>query len=119
MRELAVEYYREGFPCGSCIIKAADEKYCLGLSGELSKAVSAASGGFGYGGLCAAAVSAILLFGYMFEEDTAKVLRIEFLDEFRKKYPSFNCCVIAGDCEKVVADAAEIADKIITSVLVT
>lgn len=117
MRKLAVGYYREGWPCGQCIIKAADVKYHLGLDGELLKAVSAAGNGFGYGGLCAAAAAVILLFGLIFDENTAKSLRIAFLESFREKYCSFNCCAIAGDCESIVADAADIADRLISAQL--
>ncbi len=113
MRRLAEKYYREGCPCGQCIIKAADVKYHLGLKGELLKSVSAAGNGFGYGGLCAASASAILLFGLMFDGDTAKSLRIAFLERFRGIYRSLNCCSISGDCEKIVADAADIADRLI------
>ena len=49
MKELALKYYNDGFGCGQCIIKAADEKYSLGLTDELVKSLSAAGNGFGYG----------------------------------------------------------------------
>lgn len=117
MKELALKYYNDGFGCGQCIIKAADEKYSLGLTDELVKSLSAAGNGFGYGGLCAAAAAVILLFGYMFEENKAKRLRLSFLEEFRRKYCSFNCCSIAGDCEKLIAFAAGTADRLISKEL--
>ena len=60
MKELAIRYCKEGYGCGGCIIKAADTKYSLNMNGELIKAMSAASGGFGYGGLCAAVAAAVL-----------------------------------------------------------
>ena len=45
MKELAYRYYCEGWGCGQCIIKAADEKFSLGLKGELLMAASAAGNG--------------------------------------------------------------------------
>lgn len=117
MRTLAYKYYCEGWGCGQSIIKAADTKYSIDLKGELLKAVSAAGNGFGYGGLCAAPAAAILLFGYIFDENTAKRLRIMFLNEFSMKYDSFNCCSLAGSCgcENVIMDAADIADRLISA----
>ena len=85
MKELAYRYYCEGWGCGQSIIKAADEKFSLGLKGELLKAASAAGNGFGYGGLCAVPAAVVLIFGYMFDESTFKRLRLQFLDEFNRE----------------------------------
>ncbi|GFI62225.1 hypothetical protein IMSAG049_01401 [Clostridiales bacterium] len=115
MEELSYKYYCEGWGCGQSIIKAADEKYSLGLSGELLKSASAAGNGFGYGGLCAAVAASILLFGALFDENTAKSMRILFLDEFSKKYGSLNCCAIACGCGcgDIVKEAARIVESLI------
>ena len=113
MKDLAIKYCREGYGCGGCIIKAADTKYSLNMSGELIRAMSAASGGFGYGGLCAAAAAAVLLFGFMFDEDTAKRLRIEFMQMFKQRCGTFNCCSMGENCEAVIAFAADTADGLI------
>lgn len=113
MKELALRYCREGYGCGGCIIKAADTKYSLNMSGEIIKAMSAASGGFGYGGLCAAAAAVVLLFGYMFDEDRSKRLRIEFMQMFRQRFGTFNCCSMGENCECIISYAAEMADSLI------
>lgn len=113
MKELAVKFCREGYGCGGCIIKAADIKYSLNMNGELIKAMSAASGGFGYGGLCAAAAAVILLFGFMFDENTSKRLRIEFMQMFKQKYGTFNCCSMSENCESVISYSADMADRLI------
>ena len=113
MKELALRYYCEGYGCGQSIIKAADTKYSLGLGKDMIRAISAAQNGFGYGGLCAAAAAPIFIFYVMFDEDTAKRLRLEFLESFKMNFRSFNCCAISGDCETIISCAAEIADKLI------
>ena len=119
MKDLAYRYYFDGWGCGQCIIKAADTKYALGLNGELIKAVSAAGNGFGYSGLCAAPAAVILLFGYMLDENTAKRLRIMFLNEFNMKYGSFNCCALqrTEGCENIIMYAADTADRMISAEL--
>ena len=119
MKELAYRYYCEGWGCGQCIIKAADEKFSLGLKGELLKAASAAGNGFGYGGLCAVPAAVVLIFGYMFDESTFKRMRLQFLDEFSRKYGSFNCCQLAGNCgcASLIADAADMAERLISAEL--
>lgn len=114
MKELAIRYCKEGYGCGGCIIKAADTKYSLNMNGELIKAMSAASGGFGYGGLCAAVAAAVLLFGFMFDEDTSKRLRTEFMQKFKQRYRTFNCCSMTENCESIISYAADLADCLIS-----
>ena len=113
MKERAIWLYRNGSSCGQCIIQAANEKYNLGISDDVFGAMTMTQNGFGYGGMCAAAASAVMLFGIMFNENTAKVMRLEFLERFKKECKSFNCCVIAGNCEAIIAVAAHTAEEII------
>ena len=113
MKERALSLYRNGSSCGQCIILAANEKYSLGIGDDVFRAMTMTQNGFGYGGMCAAAASAVMLFGIMFDENTAKAMRIEFLEDFKKKCRSFNCCVISGDCESIIAVAAQTAENII------
>ena len=113
MKERAIQLYRNGSSCGQCIIHAANEKYSLGLSDDVFRAMTMTQNGFGYGGMCAAAASAVMLFGIMFDENRAKVMRLEFLETFKEKCRSFNCCVIAGDCESIIAVAVQTAENII------
>ena len=102
MKNLALMYR------GNCIIKAADTKYSLGLSKELIRGVSAASGGFGCGGLCAACAAVVILFSAIFDEEMAKRLRIEFMQEFSYTFGTLNCCSI-----NVISFCAETADEMI------
>lgn len=115
MKNRAIKYYRDGCPCGQCLILAARDKYELDINDDLLKAMLMVSNGFGYGGMCAAAASAVMIFSIMFDEDTAKEMRLEFLERFKKNYRSFNCCVLSDDCENIIGGAAKIADDVILS----
>jgi len=119
MKKLAYKYYCEGYGCGQCIIKAADEKYSLNLNSDLFKAASALGSGCGYGGLCTVLMSAIMIFGIMFDEITAKSLRITFLEEFSGKFGGFNCCSLSAkfNCGDIIKYAADIADRLIAAEL--
>ena len=113
MKDLALMYRMNGYDCGNCIIKAADTKYSLGLSKELIRGVSAASGGFGCGGLCAACAAVVILFSAIFDEEMAKRLRIEFMQEFSYTFGTLNCCSINVSCEDVISFCAGTADEMI------
>jgi len=119
MQKLAYKYYCEGYGCGQCIIKAADEKYNLNLCSDLVRATGALGSGCGYGGLCTVLTAVIMIFGIMFDEITAKSLRIKFLEDFNGKYNSFNCCCLSArfDCGDIIKNAADIADRLIAAEL--
>lgn len=119
MKRLAYKYHCEGYGCGQCIIKAADEKYGLNLSPDVVKAAGALGSGCGYGGLCTAITASIMIFGIMFDETRAKSLRINFLEEFNCKYGNFNCCSLSArfNCCNIIEDAADIADRLIAAEL--
>ncbi len=119
MKRLAYKYYCEGYGCGQCIIKAADEKYSLNLNTDLIRATGALGSGCGYGGLCTVLMAVIMIFGIMFDEITAKSLRIAFLEDFSGKYSSFNCCSLSAkfNCGDIIKFAADIADRLIAAEL--
>ena len=84
------------------------------MDGDLFKAMWGATEGFGYGVRCAVAAAAVLLFGFMFDEDTSKRLRIEFMQKLKQRYRTFNCCSMTENCESIISYAADLADCLIS-----
>ena len=58
----------------------------------------------------------MLLFGLLFSEEKAKLLRMQLFVLFHDKYETLNCCAISAqrqDCTEVIADIAEITENLI------
>ena len=116
MRKLAIEYYRNGYNCSQCILKAASVKFNFSLSKYCLKMCSPVSNGFGIKSTCSVLIAAIMVLGVMFNETCAKRLRIRFLNDFATKHGSLNCAHLKKDrCEEIISSAADILEKIILS----
>ena len=117
MRNLAVKFFREGFNCSQSVLKAAEIIYNIKVSEQSFNMCKGLGSGFGAGNLCCALVGGIMVFGLMFDENTTKSMRIRLLDLFQQKYGSTQCAVLLkqmkNDCERVVADIAEMTQQII------
>lgn len=121
MKELAIAYYKNGYNCSQCILKAAATKFNFALPKQCLNMCRAINNGFGIKSTCSVLVASIMTLGLIFNKQTAKRLRIKFLNEFNSKYKSLNCAhlKIENDdeykCERIVGDAAQILEKIILS----
>ncbi len=117
MRNKALDYYKEGYNCSQCILKAAEEKYNIYISEENLNLCKGINNGFGIGGLCSLVTGGIMVFGLLFDEATVKRLRLKLLDNFYDKYLSLNCCQLKGrdenSCQSLVYEVADIIDNII------
>lgn len=117
MQEYAILFYRKGFNCSQCILKAAEKRFNLLLPQEAIKMCAAINNGFGVESICSVLVSSIMVLGLIFDAQIAKSLRIKFLNEFNLKYGSINCARLKNNknnnCEKIISGAANILEKII------
>jgi C_GCAxxG_C_C family probable redox protein len=122
MKQLALKYYRNGYGCSQCIIKAADVKYNLSLSKSAYNMTGAMNTGFGIGGMCTVIIASVMVLGLLFDEKTVKSLRLVFLDEFYQKYKTIDCHKLRQGrtgmkkCEEIISDAMEILEKLIDKV---
>ena len=119
MRERAIYYYRQGYNCSQCLMKAAQSRYRLNISRETMNSLSGVNSGFGIGGLCSVLIAAIMVFGLLFDENRVKVLRLKLLTAFTAKYGTVNCGALMasvenGSCESIVGDIAEMMEKLIS-----
>jgi C_GCAxxG_C_C family probable redox protein len=115
VKDIAIKYFRNGYNCAQCILKAVQEKLNLNINNRMIDMLSAVNGGFGVESICCSLVSCVLALGLIFDKDKAKLTRIRFLSEFNKKYKNLNCPKLKNDnsCENIIIDALDILEKII------
>ena len=117
MKEKALYYYDQGiYNCSQSIILAAKDKYNIRLDDELLNGLGNINNGFGIGCMCGVVICAVIIFGMIFEETKARAMRLTFLNLFKSKYKSFNCCQISLQvvgCSKIISDVCDIIDNII------
>ncbi len=119
MQNLAIKYYNNGFNCSQCIIKAFQEKYGQAISPEIYSALSAINTGLGIGTVCSAIVAGVMLFGILFDEETAHRLRLKLLTYFDAYFGSINCSGLSrsknnyNGCDKVISMAAYFTEQIL------
>jgi hypothetical protein len=116
MDKLAVEFYKNGYNCSQCIIKAASIKFNLNLSDQDLNMFSTINNGFGIRSTCSIIIGCLVVLGAMFDKIVANRLRIEFLNDFIFKYKDLNCAQLKRySCEKMVKYAAKTLEKLILS----
>lgn len=114
-----MEYYRQGYNCSQCILKAAEDRYEIPLNRQWMNACAAVNNGFGVGSMCSVLVAGVMVFGLLFGKETAKKLRIKLLTTFYETHGSLNCNSIQAKyankngCEEIVGYIAELTEKII------
>lgn len=119
MKEKTLFYYRQGYNCSQCILKAAEQIYRIPISKNSMDMCCGVTGGFGIGGMCSVLIAGIMVFGLLFDKNAVKSMRVQLLDEFNGKYGDLNCGCLkkhrkAGYmCEEIVGDIAEMVEKII------
>ena len=119
MKTKALHYYNQGYNCSQCVLKALEDKYKVNIPKQSYAMCSAVSNGFGVGGMCSVLIAGIMAFGVLFDEQTAKRLRIKLLSRFQETHKSNSCESLKMErrsgrkCEVLVADIAELIDEII------
>lgn len=119
MKEKALEYYRDGYNCSQCMLKAAGDAYKISITEEMIKLLEGVSVGFGVGSMCSVLAGAIMTFGLVLDEGATKRARIKLLDLFAQNHSGNICCpalknsMTAGGCEELVYEIAGIAELII------
>lgn len=122
LQDLALSFSCDGYNCSQCILKACEEAYGIPVSVDAISMCGPVCTGCGVGTICSVLIGAIMVFGIMFDEETAKRLRIRLLYEFNQDYPSINCSELRNNgneniCDEVIAKVAEITEKIINEEL--
>ncbi len=118
LKEKALYYYKKGYNCSQCILKACEQVYNVPVSNQSIKLCSAVNTGFGVGSICSVLVAGIMFFGILFDDATAKRLRIKLLTKFQGKH-SINCMSLKkeiknnGGCDIIVCEIAGIIEEII------
>ena len=117
LREKALYFYGKGFNCSQCLLKACESVYKIHISNQSLKLCSGVNNGFGIGNMCSVLISAIMIFGLMFDETTAKRLRMKLLTTFGEKH-SLNCMSLKKEfndknCEKIIGAISDVVEKLI------
>lgn len=118
LRKKALYYYKNGYNCSQCLLKACEQVYGISVSKQSLKLCSAVNNGFGIGNICSVLVSSIMIFGLMFNNNTAKKLRMKLLADFSEKH-SLNCTALKkefndANCENIIGEIADLTEKIIS-----
>jgi len=119
MKEKAIQYYRQGWNCSQCILKAAEAVYGLPISRQCMNACGGVCTGFGVGGLCSVLIAGVMALGMLFDEATVKRLRIQLFTAFHDKYRCTDCATLKSKrgegmlCEGIVADVAAMVERIV------
>lgn len=119
LKNKALYYYKNGYNCSQCIIKACESVYKIPLSKQCINMCSALNNGIGIGSTCDVLMAGIMIFGILFDAQTAKRLRIKFLTEFSEKHSSLSCPNLrkemgnSCDCCSLIGEIADLIEKTI------
>lgn len=120
MKNKALQFYRQGYNCSQCILKAAECKFNIPVSKQSLNCCAAINNGFGIGGMCSVLIAGVMVFGMLFDEQTAKRLRLRLLDDFHSKFKGINCGHITkgrdeiDSCEDIIGEIADMIEKYVT-----
>lgn len=116
MEELAIYFYNQGCNCSLCILKAAAQYYKIPLLTQVEGMCGGITAGFGIGGICSALVAGIMVFGWFFDEETVKRLRLRLISEFSRRHGAIDCgglqC-LNTDCALLLPSTAALIQSII------
>ena len=119
MKEKTLEYYKEGYNCSQCILKAFEYVYKRPLPEQVFSLCQGVNTGFGVGGMCSVLIAGIMILGLLFDEEDVKRLRIKLLFRFQEKHGDMGCMALVSErkpnmkCEEVVGEIAGLLDEII------
>ena len=119
MKEQAVKYYRQGYNCSQCILKAAEYAYGVAIPKQCYNMCRGINTGFGIGGTCSVLMAGVMVFGLFFDDATVKRPRMKLLSAFKDLYPCLSCAELVKErkngakCEKIVWHIAGLVKQII------
>ena len=127
VKEKALEYFKNGYSCSECIVKACiDAEIC---DESLLPCATTFSGGMSSGCVCGSIAGAQLVLGSVFGRNnkygnkiSAREKAAEFVEEFKKRNKITCCRVLCSGlegsakkehCAKLVADSSEILSSLL------
>ncbi len=119
MENKAYEYYREGYNCSACILKAAESYFQMPINKQCFSLCSGINTGMGIGSTCSVLIAAVMVFGLMFDKDTVKRMRIRLFSEFSRNHRDLSCTTLksergsSGNCGCIVKEIARFTRIII------
>ena len=119
MKNRAIDYYNKGYNCSQCILKAFESKYKITINQQSYEMCTGINTGLGIGTTCSVLVAGIMIFGILFDDQTAKQLRMKLLTMFKEQHRSLNCDALIKErssgrkCDRIVAEVADMIDLII------
>lgn len=117
LSENAVRFYRNGYNCSKCIIKAAETEYGIKVGDTTLKMLGVVNNGFGIGAMCSVPIACVAVLGALYKDEAMlKRKRLDFLVRFRKEFGSYNCSEILpriSTCENVIAAGCDILSEIV------
>ena len=116
LKERVQAWCKTGENCSRIILQAAAEEYGICLSEDILSACKGIQSGFGIGSFCSGLAAGVMVLGLLFDEDTVKSKRIQFLFQVQERFASLNCCRLSSleeDCEKFLMQVGDILQKII------
>ena len=107
--EIAAKYYKSDENCTSCIFKACEEVYGIGLPQDIYDMSLGLVGGLGINAMCGAIVTGVMFLSYYFKKDEVKMkqARICFLDGVNKRLCSTCCGKLKKCCKKAIYETGE------------
>ena len=123
MEERAALYYRQGYNCSQCILKAVEHEYYKPIPKQCYALCRGVNTGFGFGGMCSVLIAGVMAFGLFFDEASVKRLRLSLFSAFQDLYPSLNCAELVKErqnsakCERIVRQVAGIVKRLIDEAL--
>jgi hypothetical protein len=112
--EKALSYYRQGYSCSACILRAGGKLYKLKIPPEIYDMCQGVNNGFGIGEMCSVIVAAVLLLGLIYkDEKLIKQKRLLFLSGMQEKFGSLNCGKLKKNCSETIREAGNLLEKII------
>ncbi len=114
LKERAICYYKKGCNCSQCILKAAEEEYCLDIPRECCKSCEGIYNGLGIGSVCSVLIGCIMVIGIVGKD--VSFSRLDMTDRFNRKFGSINCGSLkrSPDCCDIIAGACDILEDILT-----
>ena len=103
-----------GENCSRIILQAAAEEYGISLSQDILHSCNGISGGFGIGSLCSGLIAAVMVLGFLFDEETIKEKRIQFFFLVQEKSGVLDCMRLSSDdCTELLEMIGEVLQEVI------
>lgn len=116
MKRKAIQFYRQGYNCATCVLKAAQYQYGIVIPQKMIQGCGAVNSGFGIGGMCGVLIIGVMIFGMLFDEKKAKEMRLKLFSRFHEKHSSFNCASLSvnnDNCESIISDVCDLVEEIV------